>query len=165
VLRDKIKSVVYLPLDFKNLHMGECEEPDSAVILYTLLSERGSETNISHSKLPSWKDHIKFIKSRSYFKWWIIASRKLNSDGLREAVGTIYISHNNEIGVFIFKKHQRQGHASRAVRWLIRRHKPDKWGIRSGEFIANINPKNSKSIKMFEKLGFTHIQNTYGLKK
>ena len=32
---------------------------------------------------------------------------------------------------------------------------------RVGKFIANINPLNTKSIEMFERLGFKHIQNTY----
>jgi L-amino acid N-acyltransferase YncA len=31
------------------------------------------------------------------------------------------------------------------------------------EFLANINPANARSIRMFEKMGFGHIQNTYRL--
>ena len=30
-------------------------------------------------------------------------------------------------------------------------------------FLANVNPRNKKSIAMFEAMGFRHLQNTYEL--
>ena len=40
--------------------------------LYELLSERNPNANISHKKLPTYKQHVKFVMSKPYFKWYII---------------------------------------------------------------------------------------------
>lgn len=72
-----------------------------------------------------------------------------------QPVGTIYLTTLREIGISIFRSHQRQGYAIQAIDLLTAAH--------PGKFLANINPKNTASIGMFKKLGFNHIQNTYEL--
>ena len=100
--------------------------------LYELLKERDSRANISHKKMPSIKQHEKFIQSKPYSKWYIIQNS--NND-----VGSIYLSKSNEIGIFLIEKNPK-------IRYL-----------------ANVNPKNKKSIKFFKKNGFKLIQHTYEL--
>ena len=119
---------------------------NAATILYDLLAERTAEQSISHVAFPTWKEHCTFIDSLPYRVWYLILVGN-------ECVGSIYLSKQQEIGVFIFRTHQQKGYGKAAVTLLMEQH-PDK-------FLANINPANTPSIKMFESLGFTHIQNTY----
>lgn len=117
-------------------------------ILYNLLNERDATVNISHKHMPSWEDHCQFVDSRPYSEWMLIIS----DDDL--AVGAVYLSRFNEIGVQVFKNAQRRGYARFAVNSMIIRH-PDK------RLLANINPDNKPSIKLFSSFGFKFIQVTF----
>jgi len=117
--------------------------------LYELLKERDSRANISHKKMPSIKQHEKFIQSKPYSKWYIIQ----NSN---KEVGSIYLSKNNEIGIFLIKKNQSKGIGFNALKLLMEKNPK----IR---YLANVNPKNKKSIEFFKKNGFKLIQHTYEL--
>ena len=119
--------------------------------LYVLLKNRNPKFNISHKKMPSFKQHIKFVNSKPYSKWYII---KQNN----EKVGSIYLSKQNEIGIFLKEHVQGQNIGTKALKLLITKN-PKK------RFLANINPKNKKSIKFFEKNGFKLIQYTFELDK
>ena len=131
-------------------------EPDAAAVLYALLKERTPDQSISHQKMPSEKDHRYFVENHPYRSWWIIVS-----EGHR--VGAVYATWNNEIGIGILSAHQRHGFASAAIDLMTRliNPLPALPGKRVGHWLANINPQNEPSIRMFEKLGFKHIQNTY----
>jgi len=122
-------------------------------ILYELLKERDPETNISHKEMPSFEEHCEFIKNHPYEAWYLI---KVADD----FVGAIYLTSpprkstaGNEIGIFIFKEHQAQGYGSKAIKMLMQMH-----GKR--RYLANISPLNTRSIKMFRKLGFSLCQYT-----
>ena len=119
--------------------------------LYTLLSERLPEESISHKGMPSLEMHYAFIDCHPYKEWYII----LDED--YEMVGTIYITNNNEIGVAIKKEHRLKGYAKAAIIKILTKYSNE-------QFYANINPLNQKSIDMFKKLSFNHIQNTYRIK-
>ena len=67
--------------------------------LFDLLKERDPRVNISHRKMPTYSQHAKFIKSKSYSKWNIILKSK-------QKIGSIYLSKNDEIGIFLSKKFQ-----------------------------------------------------------
>ena len=120
-----------------------------SIFLYELLKERDSRANISHKKMPSIKQHEKFIQSKPYSKWYIIQ----NSN---KEVGSIYLSKNNEIGIFLIKKNQSKGIGFNALKLLMEKNPK----IR---YLANVNPKNKKSIEFFKKNGFKLIQHTYEL--
>jgi RimJ/RimL family protein N-acetyltransferase len=122
-------------------------EVTSNSILYRLLEERPVSANISHQEMPTWKKHKQFVKSRPYSAWFLIM------DG-EEVLGSIYLTQQDEIGIFLFEKHQGNGHAGKAISMLMKLH-PRK------RYLANINPNNEGSIRMFKRLGFAHIQNTY----
>ena len=132
------------------------EVQESPKVLYDLLSER--EHNISHKRLPPWKDHIKFIDSKPYRKWFLVCVGET-------VVGSCYLSKQNEVGIFIFKQYQGKGYGLETVNKLVTEFNPLKEipGIRSGQFIANINPENESSARLFQKLGFSHIGNIYRL--
>lgn len=141
-------------------------------ILYELLRERSTEAdanvNISHRKLPSWKRHVQFVASRP-FRYWYLIEIYDDSEPLQtvEIAGYVSLSHLNEIGIVLFKKYRGMGYGKEAVRALTQKHKPLKAipGKRSGHFIANINPSNGASRRMFEALGFRKIQETFALEE
>ena len=115
--------------------------------LFELLKERDPQANISHKKMPSYDEHIKFIKSKPYTRWYIILKSK-------QRVGSIYLSKNDEIGIFLSKEYQKKNIGNTALVELIRKN-PRK------RYLANVNPKNKKSIKFFKNNNFKLIQNTY----
>jgi len=117
--------------------------------LYELLKQRDPRANISHKKMPSFKQHENFIRSKPYSKWYIIQSSKND-------VGSIYLSKNNEIGIFLIKKNQNNGIGVNALKLLIKKNPKVR-------YLANVNPKNKKSIDFFKKNGFKLIQHTYEL--
>ncbi len=121
-------------------------------ILYALMGERGATVNISHRKMPSWNEHVRFVRSRPYQSWHLILAGRPAA-----AVGATYLSKNSEIGVFLFKAHRGNGYGEAAVQALMKKHP------RTPRFLANINPKNLRSIEFFKNMGFRHIQNTYEL--
>ena len=42
---------------------------NDADFLFELLLQRSSKENISHKKMPTYEEHIKFIISKPYYKW------------------------------------------------------------------------------------------------
>jgi RimJ/RimL family protein N-acetyltransferase len=122
---------------------------NDAQFLYGLLKERESNVNISHKKMPTYVQHIKFIESRPYSKWYII---RLGN----QKIGSAYLSKQNEIGIFITKKMHAKKLGTTALNILIKKN-------RRKRYLANINPKNKKSISFFKKNGFELIQHTFEL--
>lgn len=115
--------------------------------LYQLLSERELHTNISHKKMPTYNEHVKFVMSKPYVNWNIIYNDK-------EKVGSVYLTKQNEIGIFLKKGSRSKGIGSKVLELII-----EKNG--AGRYLANVNPKNKKSIDFFRKHGFILIQHTY----
>ena len=118
-----------------------------AEFLYEQLREREGYVNISHKSIPTWDEHMKFIKSKPYFEWDIIFADE-------EQIGNIYLTNRDEIGIFIKKKFQSKGFGSEALKEFL-----SKTG--KTRILANINPTNYKSIQFFGKNGFSHIISTY----
>lgn len=121
--------------------------PDRHDLLYALLMERDASVNISHKEMPRFEDHhVRFVESMPYAAWYFIVTD--------EPIGSIYLSRQNEIGVFLFKAHWGNGYGRDAITLLMQKH-----GKR--RYLANINPLNNRSRKIFTELGFTKCQETY----
>ncbi len=125
---------------------------DAARVLYELLSEREDFVNISHRRMPSMAEHLRFFRSKPYKTWDLLLKAGF-------PVGSIYLSKQNEIGIFIFKKYRGLGYGKRAVQLLMKKHS------KVERFLANVSPKNLGSAHFFKEFGFKHIQNTYELRK
>jgi len=119
--------------------------------LYNLLKERDPRVNISHKKMPSIKQHEKFILSKPYSKWYIIQN-------FEEDLGSIYLTKDNEIGIFLIKKMHSKGIGFNALQLLMEKNPRSR-------YLANVNPQNKKSIQFFKNNGFKLIQHTYELEK
>lgn len=122
-------------------------EENRHAILYNLLGERTPEQSISHKGLPGYPEHVDFVESLPYKIWFFV-----HSSDEDDYVGTVYLTRQNEIGIFIFNKYQCKGYGRQAVTAMMESN--------DGPFLANINPLNTPSAKMFESLGFKHLQNT-----
>ena len=120
---------------------------DDAEFLFDLLKQREGTVNISHKSLPDWEEHIQYVKKHDYQSWDIIWVENTR-------IGNIYLTKNDEIGIFIDKKLQFHGYGSKALEEFMKKNGKKR-------YLANINPTNYKSIQFFGKNGFTHIQNTY----
>ena len=120
---------------------------DDAEFLFDLLKQREGTVNISHKSLPDWEEHLQYVKKHDYQSWDIIWVENTR-------IGNIYLTKNNEIGIFIDKKLQFHGYGSKALEEFMKKNGKKR-------YLANINPTNYKSIQFFGKHGFTHIQNTY----
>lgn len=137
-MKQKIKLVKVNPSNYSDL-----------LLLWRCLAERPKWANISHNgTLPLWENHVDFVKSNPYREWNII---KILIDGVWMSCGNTYITKDNEIGIFVLKQYQRRGIALSVVK-----------KISTGrELLANVAPRNYPSQRLFKKLGFVHIQNTY----
>ena len=121
-------------------------------VLWQLLQERDDtiNINISHRKMPTFEDHCRFVDRRPYVAWYLI-------DINDRVVGSIYLSHHDEIAIFIFKEHQKCGYGKEAIALLMQQHPRPR-------YLANINPANARSIRFFQSLGFAPLQVTYELR-
>lgn len=119
--------------------------------LYELLSERDPVANISHKKMPTYDEHVRFVTSKPYLRWYVVYYNGKKS-------GSVYLTRQNEIGIFVKKEWQGKGIGSQILELIIEKNGP-------GRYLANISPKNKKSIEFFKNNGFNLIQYTYELIK
>ena len=119
--------------------------------LYDLLIERDTRVNISHKKMPTYNQHVSFVSAKPYSKWYVILY------GVNKA-GSIYLTSQNEIGIFIKKSFQNKQIGNIALHKLIQKN-PKK------RYLANVNPQNKKSMCFFKNNGFKLIQYTLELSK
>lgn len=119
--------------------------------LYELLLERDQKVNISHKKMPTYKQHVRFMNSKPYLKWYIIYFDDTK-------IGSIYLSKQNEIGTQINKKWNNENILKIVIKLLMQKNPKSR-------YLVNINPKNKKFIKFFKNQGFKLIQYTYELIK
>ena len=126
-------------------------EPRAVRVLYDLLRERQKKVNISHRVMPTLAGHRAFVRSKPYKAWYLLKDRAAGF------VGAVYLSKQDEIGLFIFKKYRGRGYGREALSMLIWKHR----GVK--RFLANVSPRNPASIRFFQRQKFRHIQNTYEL--
>lgn len=113
--------------------------------LYELLGERDPKANISHKKMPTWDEHVRFNNYNPYKKDYVIWLGD-------ERVGRLYISLNDEIGIFFTKKCQRKGYGKSILKQILKN---------GGRFLANVSPSNKDAQRFFEGMGFKLVQYTY----
>ena len=121
------------------------EHPEAEDVLWHLLQERQPDESISHKRMPSVAQHKAFVATHPYMHWYLIDCGDL--------VGATYLSYKREIGIGILLQYRRHGYATNAVKMLMEKH--------PGPFLANVNHRNEKSIRLFRSLGFNQIQVTY----
>ena len=148
---------------FSEFLMRPVRPSKDAEFLFNLLEERDSRANISHKKMPTYNSHVKFIESKPYKKWYVVIARKRISSNKKSPrsfteikVASIYLSKNDEIGIFVLKKFQGMNIGKFALNELITRN-PKK------RYLANVSPNNKKSMEFFKNNKFKLIQYTFQL--
>jgi len=101
--------------------------------------------------MPTFKQHIQFISSKPYSKWYVI---RYNN----HKVGSVYLTKRNEIGISISDE-KRYSYFRKDILKLLISLNPRE------EYFVNINPMNKKLINLYKKNGFKLIQYTYALEK
>jgi RimJ/RimL family protein N-acetyltransferase len=125
------------------------ERPDRYSLLWTLLLEREDWMNISHKEMPAWDKHVAFVDSQPYDAWYFI---EIN----HQIAGAAYLTRQSEIGIQLFKAFTGLGTGAEVVRRIMELHGPRR-------FVANVNPANLGSARMFQRLGFNLVQHSYAL--
>ena len=155
-------------IELVDVYMGSVIRIGAPEFLYELMKEREPEINISHAKLPSWDEHLTFIRSRPFRCWYLIDAIGF---GPRRDIdfgawaGYVSATERNEIGIVIAQAWRGRGIGPAAVQALINQHEPlpAEPSVRNGRWLANIAPGNEQSKHMFQKLGFTKIEETFAL--
>jgi len=119
--------------------LKEVTEED-AKFLYEMLKERDSIINVTHKKLPSFAQHLQYIKSQPYDAWYIILVES-------KKVGHIEIFSDDRIGWFLKKEFKGFGFVIPAFEELKKLHKREK-------YIGKVNPKNFEAQNLLIKLKF-----------
>jgi RimJ/RimL family protein N-acetyltransferase len=113
--------------------------------------ERDARANISHKKMPTYNQHVAFVSAKPYSKWYVILYDT-------NKAGSIYLTSQNEIGIFIKKSFQSKQLGNIALRKMIQKNAKKR-------YLANVNPQNKKSVRFFKNNGFKLIQYTFELSK
>ena len=115
--------------------------------LYDLLKNRDPKSNISHKFLPNYSQHLDFVKSKPYSKWYIIYYGT-------QKCGSVYLSKQNEIGMHLQKRYNSSNIQNNSLKIIISKNPKNR-------YLVNINPKNKELIKFFKNNSFKLIQHTY----
>lgn len=136
---------------------GVFVDPRYVAALYELMAEAQPHEVISHQVMPTMENHVAYVMSRPHPFWYMIEHEATDVTQLYPTIlGYIYLSARDEIGLRLYRAHQGRGVGTWAVQELMQLH-----GKRG--YLANIAPGNKASTRMFQRLGFAHIQNTYAL--
>ena len=125
-------------------------------LLYILLSKR--KYNISHKKLPSYREHKKFVINSPYRVWYLIKN-------VNRFIGSTYISKENIIGINAFDIDKDD--YVKILKTLLNNHEPLKAikSVRNANFIINVNPSNKVLLECMNKIGTEQIQTSFLIKK
>ena len=133
-----------------NIKLSQVTKNDM-LFLYELLKNKNPNSNISHKKMPSYYEHVKFVMSKPYTSWYIIECDKKN-------VGSIYLSKRDEIGISINNDFEYDQIAKMALKLLMKINPRKRYRV-------NVSPKNIRLQEFFLKSGFTGFEYVYEMKK
>ena len=120
------------------------------LFLYELLKNKDPNSNISHKKMPSYDEHLKFVSSTPYTNWYVIEYDEKN-------VGAIYLSKRDEIGISIGSNYEYEQIAKTAIKLLMELN-PRK------RYLVNVSPKDIVAQEFLLKNGFSGLEYVYEMK-
>ena len=129
------------------------DDSNQLSVLYELLKKRNH--GISHSSMPSFSQHRKFVKSKPYRAWYIVVCSEI-------PVGTFYLSNENVVGINI-KDDLIRDLLPNVMSYILKKYKPlqEIKSVRAARFICNIPPKNIILRDTFDQLNQELLQLTY----
>ena len=132
-----------------NIKLKQVAENDMP-FLYELLKNKDPNANISHKKMPTYDEHIKFVLSKPYTNWYVIEYDEKNA-------GAIYLSKRDEIGISISNDYEYEQIAKTAIKLLIELN-PRK------RYLVNVRPKDIRTQEFLLKNGFSGLEYVYEMK-
>ena len=136
----------HLPEMNSNIKLNQVTK-NHMLFLYELLKNKDPNSNISHKKMPSYDEHVKFVMSEPYTIWYIIECDKKNA-------GAIYLSKQDEIGMSCNNHYEDEKIVEPALKLLMKLN-PRK------RYLARVSPKDVKSQEFLLKNGFTGLEYIY----
>lgn len=134
-------------------NIQECKA-DAVEVLWQLMLERPAYANISHDGKADRTRHLQHVLYHPHREWCLIA----DADSAMW-VGSIYITHRDELGVAVLAKHSRRGYARQAILAMMDRHRKD-------AYYANVAPGNHPSHKLWESFpNHAIVQVTYRIER
>jgi len=124
---------------------------NDTLFLYDLLKNKDPNANISHKKMPSYDEHVKFVMSKPYTNWYIIEYDKKN-------VGAIYLSKQDEIGISVSNDYEYDQIVKPALKLLMKLNQRKR-------YLANTSPKDVRSQEFLLKNGFTGLEYVFEMTK
>ena len=132
-----------------NIKLKQVTKTDM-LFLYDLLKNKDPNANISHKKMPTYDEHIKFVLSKPYTNWYVIEYDEKNA-------GAIYLSKRDEIGISISNDYEYEQIAKTAIKLLIELN-PRK------RYLVNVSPKDIRTQEFLLKNGFSGLEYVYEMK-
>ncbi len=126
---------------------------DQIVALYQSLLQRSHV--ISHTEIPTYEAHKKFVLENPYRAWFIV-----NADD--QSVGAFYLSNENTVGINIADEFIES--VLNRITDYIREHYmplPEIKSVRASSFTINVAPSNKRLRDALERRGKQVLQTTY----
>ena len=114
--------------------------------LFNHLKERDPRENISYKKMPTYEEHVKFVLSKPYSKWYIIFEKN-------KKIGSVYLTKADEIGLHLKKEFFRESVIEQILECLMKNESNER-------FVFNVSPRNKKLMKFLQKNGYIISQQT-----
>ena len=120
--------------------------------LYLMLLNR--KHSISHNKLPSSKEHNKFVLKNTYIDWYLIYKNKY-------LLGSVYIQKDNSIGINLDQPIKDD--VLEVIKYIKNNHRPLRpiKSLRRGGFFLNVASDDLVLIKILNKLKKNEIQRSF----
>lgn len=116
-----------------------------ASFLFDLLKNR--RFSISHQKMPSFEDHLKFIANHPYYKWLIVYKDEF-------PIGSIYINSDNSVSIQMIKNKWNLVNVVLKEFELIFTPQEEIKSFRAKKFFFNIHPEDKFMINLLEANGY-----------
>ena len=121
-------------------------------VLYSLLKRR--IYNISHSKIPTYNIHKKFVKNHPYRYWYLVKSSE-------DYLGSFYLKKDNSIGFNM--THFNEDIVRKCINFIKANLTPMKQdpSMIPNYFYINVAASNIELMKVLKSLSATKIQISY----
>ena len=140
-ITDRKKRLTFVKVDQSDEH---CK------LLYSILEQRIH--SISHSAMPSYEEHLAFVREEIYIAWYLIFEEG-------SPIGTCYIDDNNCIGLNLIV-HANLEILSAVLEFVANNHVPlpSQKSRRNGKFTMNVAAENKGLIRAMEERGAQAVQ-------
>jgi len=129
---------------------------EQELILFDLLADR--RYSISHKIMPSFEEHIDFVRNNPYRSWWLVYDATDNSSLL----GSVYINEDNSVGLNLDLtklNFSASFFTEKLKKYILPR--PAVMSKVYGDFYYNVSPKNLDLMAWFKGSDFLESQRSF----